>query len=105
MQSLKVMIWNDVPNAEIDKGVKLSAKALERRKLSNADDWRKVVEADGFGPVIVSSEKQADTVIKLFETERPDIVLLDIVADDDHQMGLVIAEGIRRSDKLVPIIA
>lgn len=89
MKHLKILVWND--------------------NETYAKKWQTCV-ANGDAPedlerVPVSTSKNVAEVIHAFETEMPDVVVLDIKCDGDPKMGLRIAAGIREKDFLVPIIA
>jgi len=84
MKHLKILIWND--------------------NVKFARDWCKVVKNEGFGCVF-TTEIDVGTVVKVFEKQQPDVVLLDIMCDEDRERGIEIAEEIRKKDLLIPIIA
>jgi hypothetical protein len=86
MKHLKIFVWND--------------------KQELADKWQEVIAGGGsLDNVPKSSELKPEEVVREVEAANPDVVVLDIKALGDRKMGLDIAEGIRKLDLLIPILA
>jgi hypothetical protein len=86
MKHLKIFLWND--------------------KTDEADKWQEVIAGGGtLDNVPKSSARTPEEVVREVEAAKPDVVVLDIKALGDRKMGLDIAEGVRKADLLVPILA
>lgn len=84
LQQFKFFVWNDEP--------------------AKASSWEQAICDDNSHIVKLCSKTDATAVLNEFKKDYYDIVILDVVFNDEA-LGIDIAEGIRKGDPLVPIIA